>query len=186
MKKNTREEMIKATAKLLQTNGYVGTGLNDIIRLSGAPKGSIYYHFPDGKEQLAIEAVNWTRETVANYIKEKLEVHQDPVLSIQEFILESAERFEKDNYFFGVPITALVLETSSTSENLRKACNEVFEAWGNVFSDILKNKGYDNDKANEIGMIINSMIQGAFVISLARRDSTALKKIANQIPFIMR
>jgi len=186
MKRNTREEMIRATAKLLQTKGYVGTGMNDIIQQSGAPKGSIYYHFPQGKEQLAIEAVNWTRDTVTNFIKEKLALHKDPVQAIQHFIAESAERFEKDNYFFGVPITALVLETSSTSENLRKSCNEVFESWGKEFSNILKANGYDNEEAFEIGMIINSMIQGAFVLSLASKDSTALKAVSERIHLILK
>ncbi len=178
--------MIKATAKLLQTKGYIGTGMNDIIQLSGAPKGSIYYHFPQGKEQLAIEAVNWTREMVTKYIKEKLTLYKDPVQAIQQFIMESAERFEKDNYFFGVPITALVLETSSISENLRKSCEEVFETWGNEFSNLLIANGYESEEASEIGMIINTMIQGAFVISLSRKDSTALKAIAHKIPLIMK
>ncbi|HIW11952.1 MAG TPA: TetR/AcrR family transcriptional regulator [Candidatus Salinicoccus stercoripullorum] len=185
MKRNTREELIQATAKLLQTKGYVGTGMNDIIQLSGAPKGSIYYHFPQGKEQLTIEAVNWTKEKVTEYIKERLSLHNDPVQSIQEFIVDSGERFEKDNYFCGVPITALVLETSSTSENLRKSCNEVFEAWGNEFSKVLKANGYENDRANEMGMLINSLIQGALVISLASKDPAALKTVAQKIPYIL-
>jgi|SRR5699024_4939568 len=185
MKRNTREELIKATAKLLQMKGYVGTGLNDIIRLSGAPKGSLYYHFPQGKEQLAMEAVNWTKKNVTDFIKRRLTLYEDPVQAIQQFIIESAERFEKDNYFFGVPITALVLETSSTSENLRKSCNEVFEAWGKEFSEVLKTNGYDNEEAFEIGMNINSMIQGAFVISMARNDATAIKSIAQKIPLII-
>ncbi|WP_408008209.1 TetR/AcrR family transcriptional regulator [Pseudalkalibacillus sp. A8] len=186
MKRNTREDMIQATAKLLQTKGYVGTGLNDIIQQSGAPKGSIYYHFPKGKEQLAIEAVNWTKERVTNFIKEKLALHKAPVEAIQYFILESAGRFEKDNYFLGVPITALVLETSSTSENLRKACNDVFEAWSDEFADVLKAYGYENEVAKELGGTINSMIQGAFVVSLARKDASALKSMSQMIPKILK
>ncbi|EQB37811.1 hypothetical protein M948_04410 [Virgibacillus sp. CM-4] len=186
MKKNTREEMIKATAKLLQKKGYVGTGLNDIIQQSGAPKGSIYYHFPNGKEQLAIEAINWTKQVVTNFIKEKLTLHDNPVEAIQYFIAESAERFEKDNYFIGVPITALVLETSSTSENLRKACNDVFEAWSTEFSQVLEINGYEKEKANKLGESINSMIQGAFIVSLARKDSSAIRGMSHMIPIILK
>lgn len=65
MRKNTKDEIIRTTAKLIQEKGYVGTGLKEIIEQSGAPRGSIYYHFPDGKEQIALEAVKWTREAAA-------------------------------------------------------------------------------------------------------------------------
>nr|WP_051541334.1 TetR/AcrR family transcriptional regulator [Caldalkalibacillus mannanilyticus] len=128
MKNNSREEMIKVTALLLQTKGYFGTGLNEIIAKSGAPRGSIYYHFPNGKEQLVIEAIEWTRENVTRFISEKLSLYNDPVEALQNYILDSADRFEQDKYFQGVPITAIVLETSDISDNLREACKKVFDS----------------------------------------------------------
>ncbi|WP_096437431.1 TetR/AcrR family transcriptional regulator [Alteribacter populi] len=185
MKKNSREEMIKTTALLLQTKGYFGTGLNDIIKESGAPKGSIYYHFPNGKEQLALEAIEWTKKNVTKFIKDKLTQYEDPVEAIQEYILDSAERFEKENYFQGVPITAIVLETSSTSEMLRDACRNVFEAWHKVIADKLLINGFEKEVAFELAMTVNVMIQGALVICLTRKDASALRVIADKIPTLI-
>ena len=51
--------MIRSAALLFRENGYSGTGFRDVIAHSGAPRGSIYHHFPDGKEQLAADTVEW-------------------------------------------------------------------------------------------------------------------------------
>ena len=54
---SAREEILQATTALLEKQGSHATGLNEIIRESGAPKGSLYYYFPEGKDQLVSEAV---------------------------------------------------------------------------------------------------------------------------------
>ena len=50
---NTREIIIETTCDLMENQGYHATGLNEIVKVSGAPKGSLYYYFPEGKESLA-------------------------------------------------------------------------------------------------------------------------------------
>jgi TetR/AcrR family transcriptional regulator, lmrAB and yxaGH operons repressor len=54
--KPTRDQIIQTTCTLLESQGYHATGLNQILKESGAPKGSLYYYFPQGKEELAEEA----------------------------------------------------------------------------------------------------------------------------------
>jgi len=58
----SREAFIAATGRLLRRQGYAATGLNEIVARSGAPKGSLYFHFPGGKEQLALAAMEQTGE----------------------------------------------------------------------------------------------------------------------------
>lgn len=68
LKRNSREEMIKSTAYLLQIKSYVGKSINDIIEYSGSLRGSLYYHYPKGKEQLALEVVLRTKENLTAFI----------------------------------------------------------------------------------------------------------------------
>jgi len=62
MASETRTRMIETTARLLQHRGYHGTALSDILAASAAPRGSLYFHFPGGKDQLVIEATRAAAE----------------------------------------------------------------------------------------------------------------------------
>ena len=57
MASNTRKKMIETTARLVQAKGYHGTSLNEILKKSDAPRGSLYFHFPGGKKTLVLEAM---------------------------------------------------------------------------------------------------------------------------------
>jgi len=72
MAKDTRTRMIETTARLLQHRGYHGTSLNDILEQSGAPRGSLYFHFPGGKDQLAIEATRAGIEEATQALRQAL------------------------------------------------------------------------------------------------------------------
>ncbi|WP_152655353.1 TetR/AcrR family transcriptional regulator [Oceanobacillus sp. CFH 90083] len=186
MRKNTKDDIIRATALLIQEKGYVGTGLKEIIEQSGAPRGSIYYHFPKGKEQIALEAVIWTKEVVRSFIQEELAKHDDALIAIQAFVLDSADRFEENRYFVGVPISALILETASTSEKLRRSCEKAFEAWSQEFMKKLQANGYETAAAEKLGTVINTMIQGALVTALANKHAASLRTVAEMLPFIFK
>jgi len=62
---DTRQKMILSQALLQRERGVAGTALPDVLEHSGAPRGSIYHHFPDGRAQLAEEATKWAGDYVA-------------------------------------------------------------------------------------------------------------------------
>ena len=64
----SREAFIASTGRLLRRQGYAATGLNEIVSRSGAPKGSLYFHFPGGKEELAAAAMERTGEELRGAI----------------------------------------------------------------------------------------------------------------------
>src|SRR5699024_11260727 len=103
---------------------------------------------------MTIEAVQWTNNNVTAFIRSYLTKYDDAVEAIKQFILDSASRFDEDNYFQGVPITALVLETASISENLRNACQEVFDNWSEELANKLMAYDYEIDKAKELVLTI--------------------------------
>src|SRR5438093_13219352 len=64
MTSDSRARMVRSAASLIRTRGVNATSFSDVLSDSGAPRGSIYHHFPNGKEQLAADAIRWTSERV--------------------------------------------------------------------------------------------------------------------------
>jgi len=185
-KKSSRDRIVETASRLFQMQGYHATGLNQITKESGAPKGSLYYYFPEGKEQLASVAVETTSTEVTNRIREGLQQNDDPIKAIQNFIYKLAEDFEKTEQKQGLPVAGVVLETSQSSEIIRKSCKVAYDSWHQVFAERLIKGGYEKEKALELGLIINAMIEGAFIIVLTREDGEPLRQIARYIPNLLK
>ena len=64
MASDTRSSMVRSAAALIRTRGATATSFSEVLADSGAPRGSIYHHFPDGKQQLASDAIGWTSDRV--------------------------------------------------------------------------------------------------------------------------
>src|SRR5580700_10460409 len=64
----TRERIVRAGLMLFQAHGYHATGITEILGRAKAPRGSLYHHFPGGKEAVAIAAVRWLQAEVAAFL----------------------------------------------------------------------------------------------------------------------
>jgi len=184
-KMNTREKILTTAAFLFQKNGYHATGLNEIIKESGTPKGSLYYHFPNGKEELVTATIKLIGDTIQHYIEEELSKNSKPVQSIEEFILDIAQKFNEKDQENCFSINLLALETVSISESLRKTCIEVYDLWTDTYYQKLVDSGFSSEKARELSLILQLMIEGAITISLIRNDTTMLVSAAEKIPILL-
>lgn len=185
VKEGSKERILKTASRLFQLQGYHGTGLNQIIAESGAPKGSLYYHFPNGKEELAAEAVRLTAEMVTGRIKTELEEIAAPAESIAHFIESMANQFELEQTPQGVPIAAVALETSYSSETLRAACQDAYKNFQSAFTEKMVKSGYKQTEAEELAIVINAMIEGAFLLSFTQGDTKPLRLVAKKIPGLL-
>ncbi len=81
---NTREQILQTTCEFLEKQGYHSTGLNEIVKESGVPKGSLYYYFPEGKEQITAEAVLQSGQVVSQRIRTGLAGNNNAAKAISE------------------------------------------------------------------------------------------------------
>lgn len=185
-KGTAREKILNAAIFLFQRQGYHATGLNEIIKKSGAPKGSLYYYFPIGKEELAAEAIKLIGKDSQRHIEATLAKYDDPVQAAQMHIRDVADFVfdkERENRF---TVGLLALETSSMSELLRKANIQVFDLYADTLYRSLIRCGLKEKKARECSLIIQVMIEGAIILSLTRNDNSRLLMIAEQIPLLLK
>jgi len=183
-KLNSRDKILQTASRLFQLQGYHATGMNQIISESGLPKGSIYHHFPQGKESLAIEAVQYTSSFIERKLQALMDDISDPVEAIQAFIADTSGQFDSPEDIEGIPVGLLASETALISEPLRLACVEAFSKWEKILAAKLVENGYDDDYALKMGMLINSMIGGGIMQSITRKDKAPLLAISEVVPQI--
>src|SRR5579885_404832 len=109
---STREQIIETMCNLLEAQGYHATGLNQVVKESGAPKGSLYYYFPDGKDGLTAEAIQRAGEQTAARIRRGLARHADPAEAVEQFVLLIADSVEASGFSAGGPLTTVAMETA--------------------------------------------------------------------------
>lgn len=181
----TKHNILVTASRLFRLQGYHATGLNQIIKESGAPKGSLYYYFPGGKEELAVEAIKVTNEICIKQLKESLFHVSDPVAAVRSFFENFAKDFRDIEHFEGAPIGLMALETWLISEPLRKACQSAFDQWQRMLSDMLVYHGYGDAEAKELAMTIHALVEGAIVLSVTRKDHQPLLTAAKHISMLL-
>src|SRR5215213_484708 len=123
---NAREQILQTTCDLLEKQGYHGTGLNEIVKESGAPKGSLYYYFPEGKEQITAEAVLQSGRAVSERIEVGLAASSNAPKAIHDFIFMIAENVERSGFAAGGPLATVAMESAISSERINLACREAY------------------------------------------------------------
>jgi AcrR family transcriptional regulator len=167
---DAKPKMIKAARALIRERGYHATALSDVLELSEAPRGSVYFHFPGGKTQLAVEAVKAYAQDQAEMIERAAEGANSPVELVTAYVTRARENLINSNYLEGCTIAPLVLEGAGESDLLN--------AGGAAFSHIIESLafqfaflGMGRADARELAEVSVSGVEGALVTARALRSS---------------
>ncbi len=182
---NAREQILQTTCDLLEKQGYHGTGLNEIVKESGAPKGSLYYYFPEGKEQITAEAVLQSGRAVSERIRAGLAGSSSAPKAIHDFIVLVAENVEHSGFAAGSPLTAVAMETATQSERINLACREAYGMLQAAFTEKLRESGFKAARAEELGTFITSTIEGGIILSRTMHTADPLRLVAKQLRTII-
>ena len=178
---DTRSNILLAMARLIEKQGYHATGLNEIIRESGAPKGSLYYYFPDGKEQIGAEAIIESGKIIAGRLAGILEHESSPAEAIRNFMTQLADNMEASSFALASPLTTATIETAITSERINQACREAFDLILSVFKDKFQAAGCTEIQAAELAMVVTTAIEGGILISRTYHQADSLRMAARHL-----
>lgn len=170
---DARQRAVATTAKLLQEQGYAATGVAQILEVSGAPKGSFYFHFPEGKEQLAAEALKLAGAQIERGLRQLASQVSSPSELITQFIDRQAKALAESGYRDGCPIATVALEMASESASIRDACREIFDGWIAAMADAFR--PHLGRNARRMAEQVLVTVEGALLLSRVRRDTGPLR-----------
>jgi len=175
---DSRERMIRSAASLISSRGVSATSFSDVVADSGAPRGSIYHHFPDGKQQLATEAIRWTSDRVVAYLRAGTESTPDAVLS--RFIRLWRQVVVTSNASSGCVVAGVALDTGA-EDGLMDVARETFRSWEAVLAEQLEEAGLPTRRARGIAVATLAGMEGALILCRAEGNVQPLDDIAEEL-----
>lgn len=171
MASDTKDRILETSGELFRRQGYMGTGLKQIVEEAGAPFGSLYHFFPGGKEELGAEAIRHSGSLYGLLFVEFVGPNVDLLEGIGNFFAGAAETLRETDFADACPIATVALEISSTNEELRQACADVFNAWIEGATERFATEGIPRSKARGLVVQMLAGLEGAFVLSRALRST---------------
>lgn len=180
---DARQKMIESAALLFRERGVDGTSFTDVIEHSGAPRGSIYHHFADGKTQLAEEATRWAGEMILAGAVAAL-ADRDPVQAIATFRNQWIKTLRNSDFSAGCVIVAATLE-GEREPTVRDAAGQVFASWQQLLTDALTDRGVARPRALSIATLVIASVEGAIILSRAQRTVGPLTAVAEELQAVI-
>ncbi|HEY9315884.1 helix-turn-helix domain-containing protein [Williamsia sp.] len=174
MARGTRETILTAAIELMRVHGYAALSMKQIVAASGAPIGSIYHHFPEGKGQIAREALVNSGVAYAAVIPMVMAEQLELGAGIRAAFAQAADDMESAGYANMCPVSTVAGEVANSDEPLRLAAASVFGDWITLGRMYFHSRGLAEDLAEEVVIAIICSLEGAFVMARTLRSKTPL------------
>jgi AcrR family transcriptional regulator len=169
----SRAALIDTAATLFRRQGYTATGLNQILDQAGVKAGSLYHHFPQGKQQLAAAVVDGAGAAIDELLRRFLATGL-PVADIVDRWIDllvgglAADRRD------GCPIEPIATESVHASPLVRQASARAFTGWCAAIEERLRADEWSAAEAKRLAVAVISLIEGALILSRVAGDAAAL------------
>ncbi|MEO3786028.1 TetR/AcrR family transcriptional regulator [Actinocorallia sp. B10E7] len=177
-----RAAMIRSAIALIRRQGVAATSFADVLADSGAPRGSVYHHFPEGRSQLMEEATRSAAEHLGAGMARILDASDTPG-ALRELVDLWRRGLEAGDYAVGCPIVAAALGTERAA---RDVAGTAFETWCDLIADKLVADGAERRRASSVAMLAVGALEGALVVAQARRTSAPLDAVVDELSLLCR
>jgi TetR/AcrR family transcriptional repressor of lmrAB and yxaGH operons len=165
-----RLKLINTATQLFQRHGYSATGVSQIIKDSLTPRGSFYHYFPNGKEQLAEEAVKQAGEDLRQMLDAVFTDAKSFEAGVDATIAGISAWFAGSGYTVGCPITAVHLEQTPDNPALSTACKNTFLSWVSTVHKHAVRFGHAAE-AEDLAEALILGLEGAWILARARQNT---------------
>ncbi len=178
---DVRERMVQSAVVLLARHGYPGTSFAEVLTHSGAPRGSIYHHFPDGKDQLIAAAVELAGARAVALLDGLDGASATEI--VDGFVAMWRVVLERSEFEAGCPVLAVTV--SSTSEELLNQARDIFRAWSDRLAELFRASGQSNAEAAGAATLLIAATEGAVVLARADRSFAPLEAVGARLRDIL-
>ncbi|MCW7540605.1 TetR/AcrR family transcriptional regulator [Aquabacterium sp. A7-Y] len=180
-----REALVASAAHLFRRRGYNATGIQDILRHSGAPRGSLYHYFPRGKVEIAAAAVRFAGEQVRLSLLSLRREHAHPADLMRAYAQLLGDWMEVSRFRDGCPVTTTLLELAADVPEVAASGRQALAAWAEVFEQELLAHGAEPARAGRIAQLAISALEGALVQARVLASRAPIENAADEMARLM-
>jgi TetR/AcrR family transcriptional regulator, lmrAB and yxaGH operons repressor len=158
---DTRARLVSAMQMALASKGFHGIGLNEILANADAPKGVMYHHFPGGKAELALAAIDASTNTMLHQLTVGMKKFDQPADAIAYWFEGAIKNLSLQKYELGCPLATVALETVASDIDLRQAIADSFSRIRTTLADGLEVAGLTNCKP--LAALVVSAFEGGLM-----------------------
>ena len=152
-----------------------------MLAQSAAPRGSLYFHFPGGKEELVREGVRAGALSADRWLRASLAEGGSAAGAVERFLARHGEQLAESDFEAGCPVAAVALDVGGTSERLRTACDWALTGWVTLLAERLRAEGRPPEEAESLALTVVAGLEGSLVLCRARRSLDPLQAVAGQL-----
>ncbi len=177
----TRDRLIAAMTDALRRRGFHGVGVADILQQAGAPKGVLYHHFPGGKADLAVAAIDQVVDRMIAGLDQLLAQQPDPLQATRLWLHSATGRLQASGFESGCPLATIALETTAADTALREALARAFERMRQRLAQALAAAGHDAARAESLAALIVSAYEGGLLQARVAHSTAPLDRVTDAL-----
>jgi AcrR family transcriptional regulator len=180
----TRSRMLLSAADVLRERGAAGVTIDEVLTRSGAPRGSVYYHFPEGRTQLLTEALRFAGDAITAIIDDAVERGGIPL--VRRFVEFWERTLAGSDFNAGCPVVAAAIGSAEDDPALTTVAGEIFDRWRSALTRAFVADGFDHADAASLAVTCIASLEGAVVLCRSTRSVEPLRDVAQQLEFLVK
>lgn len=181
----TRAKMLASAAEVMRERGAAGVTIDAVLARSGAPRGSVYYHFPDGRNQMLTEALRYAGDSITAVIDDA--AGRGARVLLQEFVGFWERLLTDGGFTAGCPVVAAAIGCSDgDGPKLSAEAGAILGRWCTALTRAFVNDGFDDADAASLAVMSISALEGAVMLSRSTRNAGPLHQVGEQLEFLIK
>jgi TetR/AcrR family transcriptional regulator, lmrAB and yxaGH operons repressor len=181
---DTRKKMLISAAEVMRERGAAGVTIDEVLARSGAPRGSVYHHFPDGRNQILAEALQYSGNSITAMIDDAAGWGARALLG--EFVDFWQRLLTDADFTAGCPVVAAAIGSNDDDPKLSVEAGVILGRWCTALTGAFVNDGFADDDAASLAVMAIAALEGAIVLSRSTRCVRPLSQVGEQLEFLIK
>ncbi len=179
----TRTNMLVSAAEVMRERGAAGVTIDEVLNRSGAPRGSVYYHFPEGRNQILTEALRYAGDAITAKI-DAAEVGAKVLL--RNFVEYWKTLLADSDFTAGCPVVAAAIGSADDEPALKAEAGQLLERWRASLTRAFVTDGFEEADAASLAVTSIAALEGAVILCRSAQSTEPLREVYSQLEFLIK